>query len=112
MVQQNIRRIDPVSLANPAAVVVSASTLFLVFVMAVAFIGVRLIGLTEPGMGPGIGEWLVLVVIAPLCYGVFGWLGGAVAAIVYNAVAKHTGGVKVEMEPVDLSKRPPQESAA
>jgi hypothetical protein len=38
------------------------------------------------------------VIFLPICYGVFGAIGGAITAVMYNAVAGMVGGLSVETE--------------
>jgi hypothetical protein len=38
------------------------------------------------------------VVFLPICYGVFGAIGGAVTAVMYNFIAGMVGGLSVETE--------------
>lgn len=41
---------------------------------------------------------LPLIVVAPVLYGIFGFVSTAIVCLVYNLVAKWTGGVEVEIE--------------
>jgi len=51
--------------------------------------------------GPGIGalEGGVQVLIFPVVYGVMGFVGGAIGAIIYNIIAGMTGGIEMEFAP-------------
>ncbi|MEO8362318.1 MAG: hypothetical protein ABI672_19990 [Vicinamibacteria bacterium] len=40
---------------------------------------------------------MAAVVIAPICYGVMGFIGGLIAAALYNLVAKVSGGIEIEL---------------
>ncbi|MFH1503578.1 MAG: hypothetical protein ABIE36_02890 [Candidatus Diapherotrites archaeon] len=40
--------------------------------------------------------WIVII-IAPLVYGFFGLIGGAVSGLLYNLVAKMVGGIRFEI---------------
>lgn len=46
------------------------------------------------GAGMGVGFALA----APIIYGVLGFIGGLIAALLYNLVAKFVGGIEVEIE--------------
>jgi len=48
--------------------------------------------------GIGVGMGLVFAVLAPILYGAMGFLVGALAGLVYNLVAKWTGGIEFEVE--------------
>ncbi len=43
-----------------------------------------------PAMGRGI--WIILI---PIMYGVFGYIGGFIGALIYNLVCGTVGGIKV-----------------
>ena len=38
------------------------------------------------------------VIVLPICYGVFGAIGGAITAVMYNVIAGMVGGLSVETE--------------
>ena len=47
------------------------------------------------------GLWLVLpVVLAPMVYGLIGFLMGALTAWAYNFAARQIGGIQLELRPV------------
>jgi hypothetical protein len=47
------------------------------------------------------GLWLVLpAILAPILYGLIGFLMGALAAWVYNFAARQIGGIQLELRPV------------
>ena len=48
------------------------------------------------GFGSGLG--IVAVVLFPVLYGFFGFIGGAIYAALYNLFAGMVGGIKVELE--------------
>ena len=50
----------------------------------------------------------VIVMIAlPIMYGVFGFIGGIIGALIYNAASGIIGGVKFELEAVQQEYAPP-----
>ena len=58
------------------------------------------------------GEWpvvlgIVMMVAVPIMYGVMGFIGGIITAVVYNAAAGMIGGVKFELEGVQQEYAPP-----
>jgi hypothetical protein len=56
-----------------------------------------LLGMFAPeGSGAGFGT--VFAILMPVMYGVFGVIGGAIGAALYNLVAGWIGGIEVEME--------------
>jgi hypothetical protein len=50
----------------------------------------------HPGMGLGVA--IIFCVLAPVIYAVLGFLFGALAAAIYNVVARWTGGIEFEVE--------------
>lgn len=53
--------------------------------------------LTEAGMvGTGLG--FVGIIILPVFYGVFGFIGGAIMAFLYNIAAEKIGGIEIELK--------------
>ena len=48
------------------------------------------------GMGAGVG--IGMLILFPIIYGVLGFIGGVIAAAVYNLIAKITGGLDFTLE--------------
>ena len=48
--------------------------------------------------GIGIGLGIVMAIFAPILYGAMGFLVGALAGLVYNLVARWTGGIEYVAE--------------
>jgi hypothetical protein len=46
----------------------------------------------------GFGGAIVVAILLPFCYGVIGFLSGAVLAFIYNAISHAIGGIEVELE--------------
>jgi len=63
------------------------------FAVPIALIGVVVAAVTDK---PG-GYAIVLVVFAPLVYGLMGFLVAALGAWAYNALAARIGGIEVEI---------------
>ena len=53
---------------------------------------------------------VVFMVVIPVFYGVLGLIGGAIGALVYNALAGIIGGIKFELEGVQEYAPPPPPS--
>jgi hypothetical protein len=49
-----------------------------------------------PFMGMGVGA----VIVFPIFYGIIGFIGGIIMALLYNAVANIAGGLELEFEPL------------
>ena len=51
---------------------------------------------------------LVIMIAVPVFYGILGFVGGAIGALVYNLAAGIVGGVRFELEGVAPAYAPPQ----
>ena len=51
-------------------------------------------GASAVGLIGGVGA----VIFLPILYGIFGFIGGAIGAFVYNLVAGVVGGIEIEVE--------------
>ena len=62
------------------------------------------------GVGSVVGG-LIIMIAVPVFYGILGFVGGAIVALVYNAAAGIVGGVRFELEGVapDYVPPPPQQ---
>jgi hypothetical protein len=65
---------------------------------------------TMRGVGSIVGG-LIIMIAVPVFYGILGFVGGAIGALVYNVAAGVVGGVRFELEGVapDYAPPPPQE---
>jgi hypothetical protein len=64
----------------------------------------------EGQMLGGIGSvvvGLIIMVVFPIMYGLMGFIGGAIGALIYNLAARFVGGVKFEFEGVMPGYSPP-----
>ena len=59
----------------------------------------------QPGGNPFAAVGLVFVILIPVFYTVVGFIGGVIAALVYNLIAKMTGGL--EFTTVDVASNVP-----
>jgi hypothetical protein len=91
---KTIQRISPKSLARLLGL------MYAVFGFIAGLI-MMLVALVSQASEPGV-IGIVFGVAAPifltLLYGIMGWVGGYVAAWVYNLLAKRVGGIQLEIE--------------
>jgi hypothetical protein len=59
------------------------------------------------GGGVGIGMGIFYMVGLPIMYAVFGFIGGAIGALIYNMAAGIIGGVELELENAEAGYAPP-----
>lgn len=50
---------------------------------------------------------VIMMIALPIMYGLFGFIGGAIGALIYNIMAGIIGGVKFELEAVQQEYAPP-----
>jgi hypothetical protein len=50
------------------------------------------------GGGMVMGMGLAAVVLLPILYGVFGFIGGVISAFFFNLAAKYVGGLELEVQ--------------
>lgn len=96
-----LKRIDPLSLA----IVQGAVFGLLGLIPAVVVTGMTILGAAGGGMrgggspiAVGLVGGLIMAVFAPLMYGILGFIGGFMLALVYNLCASFTGGITMEFE--------------
>ena len=93
----SLRRVGILSVAMFAGTAAAAMALIFAL-MLMMFAGVA--GgnaLTPAGLGAGVG----FVIFAPIMYGIMGFIGGAVNAVIYNVIAEITGGIRMEFDNPD-----------
>jgi hypothetical protein len=85
---RRVKRFDPVQTGKLlAALYFGISLLMVPFLLLFAAVGPK---------GSGIGAGFALVI--PFLYAAIGFIGGIIAAFVYNLCAKFVGGLEVEIE--------------
>jgi hypothetical protein len=73
----------------------------LILGVIIAFFGAivsSFLGDSREGMGLMLGGGLGAIIIMPIMYGIFGFIGGAIGAWVYNLVSGWIGGLEIELE--------------
>jgi len=50
---------------------------------------------------------IIMMIALPIMYGLFGFIGGTIGALIYNVMAGIIGGVKFELEGVKQEYAPP-----
>jgi hypothetical protein len=97
-----IRRIDPVSAAKVQGVLAAAIGLLIgacFSLIALAFGGLAASASDEGAIGAGMFGMLLgagAIIVMPIFYGIFGFIGGLIWAFLYNLAAKFTGGLEVD----------------
>jgi len=99
-----IKRIDVVSAGKIAGCIAAGFGLIVgvIFFLVYSVLGVAASGLGSDhgsGIGAMMGGFGVLSIVAfPIMYGIFGFLGGLIQALIYNLAARFVGGLRVETE--------------
>jgi len=68
-----------------------------IFGLATSHMDIPNLPVAMPGLITFLG--LAAVVIYPIIYGVFGFILGAISALIYNAAARWVGGIEVDLRP-------------
>ncbi len=91
-----IRKIQPLSLAKVLSAIYAGLGLLFGALMSVA----SLVAPGFPGGGGGPEEWLFrgAVVLLPIVYGLFGFLGGLIVSLLYNFISRYVGGLELEVD--------------
>jgi F0F1-type ATP synthase membrane subunit a len=93
-----IKRIDILSAAKMYGIIAAAIGLLagIIFLLFGGLLG----GLMGQGHGGGFAALggFMGVIILPILYGIFGFIGGAIQAFIYNIAAKYVGGLVIETE--------------
>ena len=90
-----IKRIDPMSVARITGIIAAVFGLIagiLFFVFGSWF------GEHGGGLGMAMAGGFMGVILLPLMYGAFGFIGGLIHGFVYNIAASLVGGIRIETE--------------
>lgn len=106
-----LKRLDPLRTANIAALVYGTIMLAIALIVLPVMLIVFAAAAASGGLG-GLGmPEAVLVIFVPFFYSILGlilgWIGGFIGSFAYNAIVRWTGGLLVEVFPVE-----PREPAA
>ena len=116
MAEMTIRRFGVFSVAKMQGLLMMVMGLLIGIIYGLAFM---IFGAAISAMAPGRGDnqlaggvssvviGIVLMIAIPIFYGIIGFIGGAIGALVYNGAAGIVGGVKFELEGVTPAYAPP-----
>jgi hypothetical protein len=99
-----IRRVNPMSVAKIAGLLYAIIGLVIGALMSLFFMAVGSAMPEEASshvMGAMFGAGAIVVM--PVFYGVLGFVGTAIAALIYNALAGMIGGIEIEIDSVATS---------
>jgi hypothetical protein len=98
--KRRLANVNPLKLGITLAVIYGIMSL--VFMVPI-FLVMSLVGAASARTGPQALPVIfsgVFVIFLPIIYAVLGFIGGVIAAFIYNMVAKWTGGVEFTTEEV------------
>lgn len=100
MARMQIRRIGVLSAAKIYAIVMAAIALVIMIPVALIMMVAGAAAMSNSGAagGFGLGVGLFGIILAPIMYGVMGFVIGALFALVYNVAAGFVGGVEMDLE--------------
>ena len=96
-----VKRIDAMSLARISGVLYAAIGLVVGGIVAIfAMLGSAMGDSSELGMGVMGGMFMGVgaVIFMPVFYGLMGFVGGLICALLYNVLARGMGGVRIDVE--------------
>ena len=99
--KRKITKFGPLQLGKMLGALYAAmSLLFVPFFILFSMIGAMAPQQSGQEMPQGfiVGFGFALIFIAPLFYGLMGFITGLIGAFVYNLIAKKIGGIEVEVE--------------
>jgi hypothetical protein len=114
MAEMTIRRFGVFSVAKMYALVLFVLGLIIGVIYGLIFI---VLGASMSALAPG-GDaaaggistavmGIVMMIAIPIMYGIFGFIGGAIAALIYNAMAGIIGGIQFDLVAVQQEYAPP-----
>ena len=94
-----IRRFDVISVGKISGII--AAALGLIFALLFLLFGGVFGAVAQAQGGSGLpfaGMGLLAIVVMPVMYGIFGFIGGVIQAAIYNFAAGFVGGIRIETE--------------
>jgi hypothetical protein len=97
-----IRRVKPLSLAKVSAVIYGFFGILVGVFLGLAGMVGSLAGQAAEGLDGGAGLMGLMfgvgAIFMPVIYAAMGFLGGLIAALIYNLIAGWIGGIELEMQ--------------
>ena len=95
-----IKRVDVISVAKITGIIAAAFGLLagVIFFLFGSMFGALLGAGGESGGAAAMFGGFMGIILLPMLYGVFGFIGGLIQAFVYNLAAGFVGGIRVETE--------------
>lgn len=93
-----IKRIDPMSVAKITGIIAAVFGLIagIIFFLFGSMLGLS--GGQGSGLGMAMAGGFMSIILLPIMYGIFGFIGGLIQAWVYNIAAGYVGGVRIDTE--------------
>ncbi len=103
-----IKKLGILSVAKMQAAIMGAVSLLISIPYGLIIIALSLFGAAAGSRGDsgfalgglGIVGGIAVMIILPIVYAVFGFIFGAIGALVYNVVAGAVGGIEIEVESI------------
>ncbi|HSS20240.1 MAG TPA: hypothetical protein VLL54_09205 [Pyrinomonadaceae bacterium] len=120
MAEMTIRRFSVFSVAKLQGLLAFVFGLFIgvIYGLVVMIFGAMIFSIAPQGDQQALGGvstvviGLVMMITIPVFYGIIGFIGGAIGAVVYNLAAGIVGGVRFELESTAPAYVPPHGYAA
>lgn len=97
---KKVTKVDVLSVAYISALTGVFSGLLMGAVVTAGslFLGGMLESLDGDGLAGGMLVSAAAVIVLPILYGIAGFIGGLISAVLYNLAAKVSGGIKLNLE--------------
>ncbi len=100
-----VRRVGVLSAGKILGALYLLLTLIFMIIVGVVLVFSSLLGVAFGGQNfqasdvlGGLVGAVILIIFVPVFYGVVGFIGGLIAALLYNGIARMIGGIEIELE--------------
>lgn len=95
---KTLKKIGSFSLAKVLGIFMAVVGLIVGLVFAGIFITAGISHYKNTTLGAGIILGILFLILAPVLYGIIGFIAGALSALVYNLLARLVGGIGITIE--------------
>ncbi len=93
-----IRSVGPVSVGKIFAVIYGALGILVgLFLAFFSLVGAAFAANNPAARVPPIALGIAAIIVAPIFYGVLGFIGGVISAALYNVAARIMGGIEIDL---------------
>ena len=99
----NLKKVDPVKYGVITGLLMALLT-FVIFLIMFLFTSLIGVSMADDAFGAGaiLGGGVVMIVVGPIIYFIFGFVFGLIGAFLLNVILKRTNGLTMEFEKIGL----------